>query len=221
MKKAILLSLFLALIFVLSPSAAHADGCVTIYGGGLTCGNTNLSITKSVLNPRTNTMVHSLGKNDPAYFPRDIITFQIKVTNKSTAPISSLTIKDNFPQYVTFSSGPGTFDTATKTFTATVVNLPATSTATITILGRIVPNDQIPQSNISTCISNFASVITTDNQTIQDSSQFCIQNRPLTFSSLPNNTKHTPATGPEMLPLLGLIPLFASGIYLRKKTSLR
>ena len=71
------------------------------------------------------------------------------------------------------------------------------------------------------CLTN--NVKGNDNQSdvANDSSTFCIQKEAMTpkvFTTIP--PKSIPNTGPEMLPLLGLIPAGIAGFTLRKKSKL-
>jgi hypothetical protein len=71
------------------------------------------------------------------------------------------------------------------------------------------------------CVVNQAKATSGKNSS-SDISQVCIQNSvPTTKGGLPvypaPNMSQTPATGPEMLPLLGLIPGALGGLILRRK----
>src|SRR5689334_2814534 len=97
---------------------AYAD-CQPIYGGGTACQPTSIVVSKTVLNPKTNTYVHDLGIADPQFHPGDNITFQIAVTNTGSENIGPVRVADVFPAAVTFvqgQGGVGTFDTTTNTF---------------------------------------------------------------------------------------------------------
>lgn len=211
-------------------SKAYAvTSCQPIYGGGQSCiATTNLVIDKTVLNPQTNLLVDNLGINDPKYEPGFITTFQIKVTNTGNSPFSSVEVKDIFPQFASFSSGPGTFDDNTKTLTFSVANLASNETRAFTILGRIADANSLPTSTV--CVVNQALAKTNTNEVAQDNSQLCIEKKaaPTTpptatkggfpvLSPAPITT--TPATGPEALALFALIPTLGAGLFLRKITN--
>jgi len=221
-----LLIVFLQLISnTIQPARAYADvSCQPIYGGGQTCVTTgNISINKTVMNPQTNAMVDNLSINDPKYQPGFIVTFQISITNTGNTNISRVQVDDNFPQYVTFSSGPGNFDSNTDSLTFEADNLAVNETRTYTILGRIVNASQIPISQGDVCVVNQATATDLDNtsQTSQANAQFCIEQTPAATSSgypvLPASyVKTTPSTGPDSLALLALFPTGMLGFFLRK-----
>lgn len=202
-----------------------ATSCQPIYGGGQTCtASSNISIDKKILNPKTNLMVDNLSINDPKYQPNFIITFQIKITNTGSNILSKVDIKDIFPQYMSFSSGDGSFDSNTKTLLISTSNLNPNETRTFNIFGRIAVKDQLPQGIV--CIVNQTTATADNSQTSQDNAQLCIenvtenvaiQNKKGGFPIFPtNNIKQTPATGPESLVLFSLIPTGIAGWFLRK-----
>jgi len=235
MKSFLKLVLFLAFVSFVFPLKSYADtSCQPIYGGGQSCITTNnIIVNKTVLNPQTNQFVDNLSINDPKYQPGFITTFQIAVTNTGNANISKINVKDIFPQYITFSSGPGNFDNNTKTLTFEVDNLSVNETRNFTILGRVVDSTQIPinQGDV-VCVVNQTTATNLDNnsQVSQDNAQFCIQKILATtttattvtttkggfpvLSSVP--TTSAPATGPEMFGLIALIPTGIAGWFLRK-----
>ena len=69
--------------------------------------------------------VDNLNMNDPKYSPSSTAVFQITVTNTGSGTISKTTVKDTLPNYVTFVSGPGSFDANSKVLTFEVNNLDA------------------------------------------------------------------------------------------------
>ena len=227
MNKAYLSIVFLLAIFsFISPLRAFADtACQPIYGGGQTCVTTgNISINKTIMNPQSGNMVDNLSINDPRYLPGYITTFQISVTNTGNSNISRINVRDIFPQYITFSSGPGSFDNNTKILNFDVNNLNVNETRNYTILGRVVDANSLPISQGSVvCVVNQATATNLDNnsQVSQDNAQFCIEkSTPAAgFPAATNtNIKVMPATGPDSLALLALIPTGLSGLILRRKS---
>lgn len=212
------------------PSEAFADtSCQPIYGGGQTCVTSgNILINKTVMNPATSKIVENLGINDSKYHPGFITTFQISITNSGNSTIAKIDVKDIFPQYVTFSSGPGTFDEKSKTLSFSIQDIKAQETKTITIMGRIVNANQISISQGSVvCVVNQAIATNlNDNTTSQDNSQFCIEKKavstpvPATKGGFPVLSPvpvyATPPTGQKALVLFSLIPTGILGWFLRK-----
>lgn len=229
------LRLLLTALFILvssqsfnSKAFAQAP-CQPIYGGGQTCiVSPNILVDKKIFNPKTGSMVDNLGINDPKYQPGSITTFQISVTNSSNKTISKIDVKDIFPQYVAFSSGPGAFDTNTKTLSFSIENLKSDESKTFTIMGRVVNTDQISVTQGSVvCIVNQANATSDNNGFSQDNSQFCIEKVSLQPSPSvkggfpilsPPPVITTPPTGPASFQLAGLAITGILGYFLIKKS---
>jgi uncharacterized repeat protein (TIGR01451 family) len=238
MKNIIVIALTAGLLslssFVSAVSADTSNGvsCQPIYGGGETCVQVgNIVINKTVKNPSTGAFVDNLNVNDPKYSPTSTATFQITVTNTGGGTIAKTTVKDTLPNFVTFVSGPGSFDSNSKVLTFEVNNLGAGQSQTFTVTAKIADAGSLSQS--VTCIVNQVTATAEKNQS-SDNSQFCIekgaQPTPTQVPGEPVSkggkkvfpapeVKTTPPTGPEMFSLVGLIPAGAVGMFLRKKAS--
>lgn len=225
--KKFIFSLFLSFpIFLAINVSANANViCQPIYGGGETCIQIgNVFIDKTVQNPHSSSFVDNLEVNDPKYTPSSSVSFRISVTNKGGSAISKVIVKDIFPQFVNFVSGPGNFDANTKTLSFDVNNLKTGESRTFTLQGKIASSDQFPSSQEIICVVNQAMATSDDGQQSSDNTQFCIE-KPvlgvtkggLKVAPAPSITT-MPATGPEMLSLLGLIPTGFLGFILRKKS---
>lgn len=251
---------FFGLFIASSQAFAQVEtntGCQPIYGGGAACLESNqLSINKKVLNPRVNVQpgqtfndrdfIDNVNPNDPRYSANKATAFRIFVTNKTNNTLRNITVRDIFPpRYLTFVSGDGEYDNNTRTFTATINELRARETKSITIQVLTARTDQLPRDNSSLCTINIASA-TVNNQTSQDTAQLCVSregvtptqaagtpgptapaptNPPTTKGGLPvvppvspQPGQRTPDTGPELLALVGLLPAGLAGMALRKKT---
>ncbi len=230
MKKAFIAPILFGLTTLFAIPAFADTTCQPIYGGGQSCVQTgNILINKTVMNPSTNVFVDNLSVNDPHYVPNGITTFQLVVTNTGSATLSTVDVKDIFPQFVTFASGPGTFDSNTKTLSFQITNLNPGESRTFTITGNIVSSSQLPSNQIS-CVVNQATA-TSNGQTSTDNAQFCVENPAPTSAAQPVTTKGglpvfpapavttTPKTGPEALALAALLPTGLFGQFLRKKAS--
>lgn len=237
---------YLSIIFLLTffsfviPVKSYAGvSCQPIYGGGQTCVTTgNVIINKKVINPADNTFVDNLGINDPKYQPGFIVNFRLEATNTGNTTINRVDVKDIFPQYIEFSSGPGNFDQNTKILTFSMDNLAPNETRPFIVIGRVVSPAQLPAGNGIVCVVNQAIAVTNDNGNSQDNAQLCIENKvpaPVVtakggqtvlskggFPVLPSvPVSTTPATGPEMLGLIALIPTGLAGWFLRKKSGFK
>lgn len=241
--KRIFFGLVALFTFALLVTPSFADTtCQPIYGGGQTCVQTgNIVINKTVQNPSTGAFVDNLGVNDPKFGPDQTVTFQLTVTNTGGSTLDKVTVKDIFPQFVSFLSGPGSFDTNNKTLTFDVTSLAANETRTFTLTGKVAPSNDLPSDQTVTCVVN-QSKATSGNQNSQDNAQFCLQKQgvavgggaasstPQPMPIPPSQTKGglpvvqsspmqtTPATGPEALALFGLLPAAGIGALLRKKS---
>lgn len=223
--------LFLAVISFVFPLKSFADtSCQPIYGGGQSCVTTNnIVVNKTVLNPQTNQFVDNLSINDPKYQPGFITTFQISVTNTGNSNVSEVDIRDIFPQYISFSSGAGTFDTNTNTLSFNLTNLAPNETRTNTIVGRVFNAGQMPVAQGSVvCVVNQAIAMVNNANVAQDNAQLCIQQPTATtattitkggfpvYTSVPITS--TPKTGPEAFGLIAMLPTGLVGWFLRKKS---
>lgn len=196
---------------------AFAD-CTQNYGGGQTCVNSYVfSIEKTVQTPGKagGAYVNNLSINDAKYSPTQVVSFKITVKNTSTQNIPTLTVTDTFPQFLSYVSGPGNFDTNSKKLTFTVTNLQPGQSQTYDITGKLAETNLFPYDQGTTCLINQAAATDTNGATNTSSSQFCVEKQVL-GATQPVTT--TPATGPEMLPLISLIPGALGGFYLRKKS---
>ncbi len=227
--KKITLALLLTTFALLTVKTASASGttCQPIYGGGQTCSQSgSIAVEKKVVGTDPN----KLG-------PESIVTFQITVKNTGGTKINRVEVKDIFPQqYLDFGAGAGSFDTGSKVLSFDVNDLNPNETRTFNIVGKVVPATQLPMDQGIVCIPNQATAKdSTDNgQPSRSTVQLCIQkNLPAVgqpeVTIIPGETKGglkvfppqkvftAPATGPEALPLMALIPTGALGAFLRRK----
>lgn len=235
MKNVFSISAGLLLTLSLLAGTALADGttnCQTIYGGGQNCVTTNISINKTVLVPGSDTkgsngnFVDNLGVNDPKFAPGQIIKFNLDTTNTGNSNLSNITVKDIFPQFVQFIPGAGqeNFDANTKTLTLPIGSLSPNQSKTVTLIGKIVPSNELPSDQGIICAINQATATDNVGDTASDNSQFCIQ-QPTPVATKggltvfpPPQVTATPPTGPETLPLVGLIASGALGLFFNRKS---
>lgn len=138
MKNNLLLLAIFILTFAFSlVKEAHAQTCTTQYGGTVTCPPTDLTINKLVAKPREEreesvvdkggnkqvvtvtagplVFVENLTINQ-SYRPGQEVPFNLVISNGSNKTFTNVTVKDVFPENLTFVSGPGTFSGNTLTF---------------------------------------------------------------------------------------------------------
>lgn len=211
----------LVLTFLFTKPALADTVCQPIYGGGETCQSSSIVVTKTVVNPQTNTDVHDLGQNDPMFHGGDIVTFHIVIKNTGNASLSNVKLQDNFPQFITFVDGPGSMIGNFLNFTSSPLS--PSQSQTFTIRAKVVSNDQLPVGNTINCVINQVTA-TNNDQTSQDSSQFCVQRlaagapTPLPTPQATTPLVTTPATGPSEWSLLLPFITGATGIGIHKLT---
>lgn len=231
--KVLLIAEFILAASLFNPQIGRAFAqavCQPIFGGGQTCvTDKDITVQTKILNPDTNQMVDNLSINDAKYRPGFNIIFQISITNHRTVVIRRANMKDIFPQYVNFSSGPGSFNVNTRTLLFDIDNLQPSETRTVNIQGKIADVSQLSFSENVLCVVNQVVGTVIDPAIGQDNAQFCIErtapiitsaNTKVGFPVLnPSVVSKTPATGPEMFSLIAMLPTGIAGLFLRKQAS--
>lgn len=221
----------IALATILSVSTAFADTtCTPVYGGGQNCVTTGqLAPSKTVRNPATGVFVANLGPNDPKYHANDTVPFQVTVTNNSGSTINNITVVDSFPTMILCQNSENVAcNTSNGTLTISVGTLNSGQSRTLNVNGKVIANlptgvtcNQEPTTRTTRNIAT----ITADNQPSQQvSASVCLENGAVTSTNgvtiFPAPTVNkTPATGPEALALIGLLPAGGLGAFLRKKST--
>jgi uncharacterized repeat protein (TIGR01451 family) len=175
--------------------------------------------------PNTSNFADNLSVNDSKYSAGQTIPFKIIVTNTGSNKIGHIKVTDNLPQYLTWVSGDGSWDANARTITFDINNLDAGRAQQFMINAKVVDNNQLPSDQSTVCVVNHVNAFEDSGSTASDASQVCISKQVVTsnltpevFTTVP--PKKIPNTGPEMLPLLGLIPAGIAGIALRRKSKL-
>lgn len=196
--------------------------CQPIYGGGETCvSNANISINKTVQNPTTKAYVDNLSlSNDPKYSPNQKVEFKLTISNTGDKTLDEVKVIDTFPSFLAFSNGAGTYDNKTKQLTFKIFNLKPNESKTYNVEAKVTAN--LPTDQAVNCVVNQAQAISGSNQS-SDIAQVCIEKVVATTKGglpvmSPPSMTQTPATGPEMLSLLAMIPTALAGFYLRKRS---
>jgi len=206
-------------------STAFAD-CQALYGGGQNCtSNFSFTINKMVQVPGKGggQYVDNLSINDPKYSPSQNVNYEIIVTNTGSQTIPTINVTDTFPQFITFVSGVGNYNQSNNTLNFTVSNLDPGKSVTYVLTAKTADENTLPNTQGITCVINQVSATDTNGDLNSDSSQLCIQKNVLGATPPPilptPKIVATPATGPEMLPLLALLPGGLGGLMLRKKSN--
>lgn len=222
-----LITLILTASFLTTANAAIAAGnsqCQIIYGGGQVCQDqVKFTIDKKVMQPtKGGTYVDNLGANDVRFQPATDVAFQITITNTGNTTIQNLTVTDTLPANTTFISGAGNYNSSNNTISYTISNLEAGKSNQQTFVARIADAKNFREA--VTCLTNNVKADNNNGFVAEDKAGFCVENvitatpQPKVFKQAPPKT--IPETGPEMLPLLGLIPAGITGYFLRKKSRL-
>lgn len=180
MKKLVVFGLTSLLVMFAGTNKVLADGSTA-----------NVTVSKTVLNPQTNTYVKTLTLSDGSYHPGDTVVFHITLANTSTQTIQQIIVKDTFPQYLTFVSGVGSYDQKNKILSFLAYNLKPNTTQSFAISTQVVSADQFSTNQRQLCLMNKANILFGQNQTAQDFAQFCI--------AIPSQTGSTQPT-PKPLP---------------------
>lgn len=214
-----ILSLFaVTSLFVLSATSVYAGGtdqygaggCTPVYGGGSNCPRPGqVLIDKTVLNPATNIFVDNLGPNDPKYKPEQVVTFRLTVKNPGDETIGHINVSDKLPDFIDYMSGPGSYDSKTRTINFSIDNLAGGDSQNYEIKARTVHVVALPKDKNIICPVNVVDAVS-DNQKDHDESQFCIEKT--------SEVKKVPSAGAEMLVIPALTTALGMGVYLKKKT---
>lgn len=187
--KNIVLSLISGLAFTacvarLAPTV-FADTCTTQYGGTQTCQSSDLIIDKQVQNPITGNFVENLGSDRP-FSPGATILFQLTIKNTSGQTFDPVTVTDVFPHYLSFVSGPGTYDAGNRTLTFTLNNVIAGETRTVQVMVKVANANQIPSMSTPLCENNYSEARDDAvGRFDSDTAQICIQTNVLGATTLP------------------------------------
>lgn len=177
----------------------------------LTANTGSLALTKTVLNPQTNTYVNSLGLSDPRYRPGDRVTFHIIVANLGKNTVDQAVITDTMPDYITFAVGPGTFNRQSHTLSFFVYAIKPGTTQAFSVSAVINNATSLPTNQTITCIANKVDLVGSNNEHAHDEASFCIQK---TYAPTPVTS--TPSTGPSDLSYLVLFGSALGGFGIRK-----
>ena len=208
----------LSLSFVGQTQAASGTSCVAMYGGGYssTTSCAKITIDKKVLKPGTKEYVDSISGNDPKYQAGQEVTFEIVVKNVGSNKLEKIVVTDTLPQYVTFVSGPGSYDKDTNKLSFVIASLDSGASETIYITTKVVDTVVFPEKGF-TCVTNYVHASVKDVANADDSAQFCIESS-VKVEKPVLGVKKTPSTGPADAALPLLAGIAGAGVYLTRKT---
>lgn len=226
MNKVTLVSL-ITTAFLLAPKPVIADGCTTQYGGyggSTNCNPNDLTLDKEVRNPTTGVFVQNLTENDAAYAPGSDVLYRLTIKNVSGQTFNPVTVSDYLPSYMTFVSGPGTYDAKANVLTFKLENLIAGETRTVEILAKVTsdlskfPKDKAGKTLPLICdIENKAHVsappVRPEGQ--WDSARLCLR------TSLPGVTQLPKAGFNDILVVLPFIGTGLGGLALTMQAKMK
>ncbi len=182
--KGIVLSVLASLALLAFPARqAFADMCTTQYGGETTCQPSDLTINKQVRNPGNSNFVENLSSTDPTFSPGSDVLYRLIIKNSSGETFNPVNVKDVLPSFLTFVSGPGTYDSGTNTLTFQLNEVYAGETRTVDIMARVVNSSSFNGKSF-VCVNNYAEVRAL-NRFDSDTAQVCLQNNVLGATTLP------------------------------------
>lgn len=188
--------------------------------------------------------IENVDRTGRMYGPNQPVAFRLEVTNLTNKTLEDITVTDYIPvQHVTFMTGDGTYDRQKQIFTSKIESLKANETKVLTVQLMSARVEDLQRNNNSLCTLNRADA-RVGNEMSEDNAVVCVsggatntvQNQQSGQNNTPSsnptqtrggtpvfpqnsaNTRQTPETGPELLGLAALLPLGATGLYLRRKT---
>ena len=184
-KQSIILSTagFIASALMFAAPISANDICTTQYGGTTTCVPSDLTINKQVKNPITNSFVENLTTTDATFGANGEITYKLSIHNGSGETFQA-EVKDFLPSYLSFVSGPGTYDEGKKMLTVKLENLIAGETRDFEIKAKVSDKSAFPAGKSLFCVNNVAEVRAL-NRFDSDSAQACIGENVLGVTYLP------------------------------------
>lgn len=210
---ATVLSLGLALTLVGQAQASGNNCAVGMYGEKVgSC--TKITLDKKVQKPGSKDFVDGLSALDPKYHTNDTVNFQIVVQNVGPEKIKDATVTDSLPNFVTFVSGPGSYDKTNNKLTFKIAALEVEEAQTFYVATKVVDNISFG-SNSLMCVPNYAKVTESNGANSDDIAQFCIERVLQVYP--PQPIKKAPPTGPEAMAIPALFSMAGAGMYLRKK----
>jgi uncharacterized repeat protein (TIGR01451 family) len=207
--KILIISFLTALIFALGTKVVSAR-CVQQYGGGETCYEGELRLDKVVKNPSSGTYVDNLFSSDPNFSADQEVWFKLNVKNTGSDDLNDVEVKDKFPSYILFVSGPGSWNDSDKTLTWKIDHLSPGESKDYEIKGQIVGENSLPTDSGTYCVTNYGEA-KKDDKSASDTSQLCISKKVLGITYMPK-------TGANLYLIISLLLVtFSFGIIFRKQ----
>ena len=198
--------------------------CPTQYGsgqyGGAPCPQ-NLTVNKQVRNPITGTYVENLLAGDATYSLKSEVVYSLKITNTSSASMSSVLVTDTLPAELKDAKVVDAtrvteekYDASNRKLTFKLSGLGAGETRDILVKATVIDSVSVESGKDKKCeVKNYVKVETTGVNPDEDTAELCIQTQVLGKTTLPS------AGVEDVLPLVPFMGMGLTGIglFLKRK----
>lgn len=192
-------------------TAAKADTCSDPYQP---CPE-DAQVDKTVKNPKTGLWEEDIEIYEYPFMPTQTVEYKIMYRNNGNVDLHNVVIKDRLPQYLDWKSGPGSYDSNTKTLTYNVGDLPKDSGwKEITFEAKIVDEDALPRDSY-VCQDNLTWIEVDGEVKDRDTAKMCVKLGEVLPAELPK-------AGAEKTVALIVLSgaMLSGGLLLRRKASL-
>lgn len=200
------IAIFAAFALFLFVTPVNASGynsnCPQIYGAD--CPTSSLIIDKKIQHPQTGELLDTLSSSSVTFLPGQEVTFRIEVKNTGNTDLWNVQATDKLPDYVVFITGPGTYDSGSRSVNWIIDKIAPGETKQYFIKVKVKNADQLPNLSL-TCITNFTEA-RRDNLVAQDTATFCIQSKVLGV------VKVLPRTGVSLFDILLGMTVVSAGL---------
>jgi len=206
----ILLSVFIFLaFFAVVKTQVFADSGGYFYGGGVPLSE--IMIDKQVKNYEKGIFIDNLSASDSKFKPEQEVVFKVIVKNTGNIDLKSMQIRDVFPRYMNFISGPDGYvwNVDNGEMKVDLDGLKAGESIDFLVTGRVFKREDLPQEKSIVCVTNFVEV-KSDSALDSDTSGLCIY-----------NLEVLPPTGPNPVLLLAVLAVGGLGMLMVRKFSLK
>ena len=203
---------FLIALFLFLLLANRAYGQYGQYGGP--APSQSILIEKFVAKPGSTTdFFDNLSPTDPRFSPDQTVNFKLTVKNTSDTTLTNVTVKDFVPDFLQPMSGPGNFDSSSRTISFGAGDFAVNEEKTYFLSMKVVSQNQLPSDKSIVCVVNKGQA-SNDNVSDDDTSQLCIEKQVV-------GAVQVPTAGPELgVAILTLNTLvLGAGLWLKKRTS--
>lgn len=191
-----LLTLALLTLVLLFVPARKAFG--NYYYGGEE-EKVDVLIDKMVKNPDSGNFVDNLGISDYRFSAGQEVDFRLTIKNTGDKTLNDVEVKDIFPSYMDFISGPGSWDGDTRTLRFEFDDLDPGESRDFGLRGKVVAENDLPEGRV--CVTNKGQVWA-NGEYDEDTASVCMEKK----------VEVLPPTGSGTVFLMGALLLGVSGV---------